>query len=62
MTTATTTTNQTLYPTKVKCAQCGGPVYAQNQLELRLIRAYPKDGHWLCPDCRPKWGKEWGRR
>ena len=48
-------------PTGLACAQCGGEVYAENQLELRLIRDFPRDGHWLCPTCRPKWGREWGR-
>lgn len=39
MATLTTSTSEqtTLYPTKVKCRECGGPVYAMNKLELRLI-------------------------
>lgn len=55
---AQTTTKQKTrrYPTTVTCMKCGGPVLALNALEARLISQWPRDGHWLCPGCRTKWG------
>lgn len=58
MTTKTATkTKEQRYPTTVRCCECGGPVYAQNEWEQQLIQRWPKDGFWVCLDCRPGKGK-----
>lgn len=57
MTTPTTKQKTRRYPTTVTCMKCGGPVYAVTRGERRMMERWPKDGFWVCLDCRPGKGK-----
>lgn len=42
----------TVYVTRARCRRCGQQVTATNKLDADLMNKHPKDGQWLCRDCR----------